>query len=492
MYTKQELKDQKAGTYSLYLIQLFSTFSYGVLYSTLILFITKGLQMSDVVAATITASFIAFNYTLRLISGFISGKFFSHRTSIVVGSVFQGIGCYFLYLYELYIGLAFFLVGLGFTITCLNCLLTKFYHKDDKNREKVFMFNYSIMNFGFLVAYFISGYFEKIQNYKLLFLISSLSNIIPLILLLFFFKFFKDRQTHFSDLKQSKRNIYRVYGSLLVIFTTASLIWFIRHSFISHVLIVLFSIAMLFLMIYYAMTQKSKIQKEKLWAFLILSVMSVIFWMLYITIPMGLTLFIENNVQRTFFGFTVPPQWILSINTIFIIFGGPILALIFKKLRSEGKKITLPFQFSTALYLIAFAFILLGFSIYFVNNSGFVAFWWIVLVYFLQTVGELYISPVSYAMVGQLVPHRLQNIMMGITMLVTGIAAIFANMFAAIGLGSSKSINPTVTNPYFAKMFYIMGGITLLAAILMTILIPAVNKLIREKASAEELDKNAI
>jgi POT family proton-dependent oligopeptide transporter len=491
MYTKKELHEQKIGTYSLYTIQIFSTFSYGILYSTLILFITKGLKMNDVVAATITASFIAFNYTLRLISGLISGKFFSHRTSVAIGSIFQGIGCYFLYLYELYIGLAFFLVGLGFTITCLNCLLTQFYHKDDKNREKVFIFNYSIMNLGFLIAYFISGYFEKIQNYKLLFLIGALSNIIPLILLFFFFKFFKDKRTQFSDLKKAKRNINRIYGSLLVIFATISLIWFIRHSEISHILIILFSIAMLFLMIYFAITQKNKIQKEKLWAFLILSVMSVIFWMLYISIPMALILFIENNINRTFLGFTIPPQWILSINNILIVLGGPVLALIFKKLRSKGKKITIPFQYSTALYLIAFAFILLGFSTFFAANSGLIAIWWIVLAYLLQTTGELYLSPVSYAMVGQLVPHRLQNIMMGITMLVTGIAAIFANMFAVIGLGSSKSTNPSVTNPHFAKMFYIMGGITLLAAILMTILIPFVNNLIKEKA-VKDVEKEPI
>ncbi|NGX56867.1 MAG: Dipeptide and tripeptide permease A [Candidatus Anoxychlamydiales bacterium] len=481
MYTKQELHDQKIGTSSLYLIQLFSTFSYGILYSTLILFITKGLKMDDVVAATITASFIAFNYTLRLIAGFISGKFFSHRISVVIGSVFQGIGCFFLYKYELYIGLAFYLVGLGFTITCINCLLTQFYHKDDKNREKVFMFNYSIMNFGFLIAYFISGYFEKIQNYKLLFLISAISNIIPLILLLFFFKFFKDKKTTFSSLKISKRTLYRILGAISVVLITICLIWLIRHSTISHILIIVLSIAMFLLMIFYSIVQKTKIQKEKLWAFLILTVMSIIFWTLYTAIPMALTLFIENNVDRNILGFIVPPQWVLSINTILIVVGGPLLAIIFKRLRHKGRKISLPFQFSVALFLIGFAFLFLGFSTNFASKIGLIGFYWIVIGYFLQTVGELYIAPVSYAMVGQLVPDKLQNIMMGITMLTTGIAAIFSNMFARIALGSSKETNPLITNPHFAKMFYIMGGVTIVAGIIMTLLIPLINNLIKEK-----------
>ena len=53
-----------------------------------------------------------------------------------------------------------------------------------------------------------------------------------------------------------------------------------------------------------------------MWGFFILMLASLIFWTLYQMAPMGLTLFILNNVDRKIFNFTVPVQWINNINTI--------------------------------------------------------------------------------------------------------------------------------------------------------------------------------
>ena len=50
----------------------------------------------------------------------------------------------------------------------------------------------------------------------------------------------------------------------------------------------------------------------------------------------------------------------------------------------------------------------------------------------LQSVGELLISPIGYAMIGKLAPRQYQGVMMGSWMLVTGLASLVAGAFSGM------------------------------------------------------------
>src|SRR3989338_10441599 len=81
------------GTGALFLIQIFSTLGFSVLYSTLILYATKALHMDDTLATSITGSFIALNYFLHLLGGYIGGRYLSNRSLFAIGMLLQLIGC---------------------------------------------------------------------------------------------------------------------------------------------------------------------------------------------------------------------------------------------------------------------------------------------------------------------------------------------------------------------------------------------------------------
>ncbi|NGX56870.1 MAG: hypothetical protein K1060chlam5_01118 [Candidatus Anoxychlamydiales bacterium] len=76
-FMKKESTLQKKASRSLFFIQVFSTLSYSILFSTLVLYITNGLKLTDFKAISITASFVAFNYALHLIGGFVTGRLFT-------------------------------------------------------------------------------------------------------------------------------------------------------------------------------------------------------------------------------------------------------------------------------------------------------------------------------------------------------------------------------------------------------------------------------
>jgi POT family proton-dependent oligopeptide transporter len=216
-------------------------------------------------------------------------------------------------------------------------------------------------------------------------------------------------------------------------------------------------------------------------AYIILALSSVIFWTLYQLAPMGMNLFIERNVDRHFMGILIAPQWVQNINTIVIIIGGPLLSVVFTHMRERGKNISIPFQFSLALLLIGTAFAILPIGISFADSQGYVNFTWILASYVLQSAGELFISPIGYAMVGQLAPLHLRGLMMGMWMMITGIAAILSDHFSKMALGTAISTDPLATNASYSHTFGMLGWAAIAAGIALLLAVPLVSRLTHEK-----------
>ncbi len=471
------------GAGALFLIQIFSTLSFSVLYSTLILYATKGLKMNDTLATSITGSFVALNYFLHLLGGYVGGRYLSYRSLFGLGMVSQILGCVLISVPDqtyLLWGLAAFLGGSGLNVTCINCMVTQLFEPDDKRREAAFLWNYSGMNIGFFIGFSIGGYFHLHQAYRELFLLSALGNMIALALTFYNWKTLKDRDTVFIEASNESKKKARLIGFTSVIALVLSLRVLLEHTSFCNQLIMLIGAAMLGLLMVLTIKQPGHNERRKMWGYIILALASVIFWTLYQLAPMGLNLFIDRNVDRHFLGFLIAPQWVQNINTIVIILGGPLLSVVFTNLRERGININIPFQFSLALLLIGIAFAILPVGISFANAQGYTNFNWILVSYILQSVGELFISPIGYAMVGQLAPKRLRGLMMGMWMMITGIAAILSDFFSKMALGT-ESVDPLITNASYSHTFGMLGWSAIAAGALLFVFIPLIAKLTQEK-----------
>ena len=114
-------------------------------------------------------------------------------------------------------------------------------------------------------------------------------------------------------------------------------------------------------------------------------------------------------------------------------------------------------------------------------SVGAIAFVWLFASYILQSVGELLISPIGYAMIGKLAPRQYQGVMMGSWMLVTGLASLFSGDFSGM-IPSPNGTTPVVTNPGYAKLFGELGLGSLGVGIALVVLNPFLRKLITDKA----------
>lgn len=472
------------GAGALFLIQIFSTLSFSVLYSTLILYATKGLHMNDQLATSITGSFIALNYFLHLLGGYIGGRYLSYRSLFALGMAAQIVGCLLISVPEstyLLWGLAAFLGGSGLNVTCINCMVTQLFEPDDKRRESAFLWNYSGMNIGFFIGFSIGGYYHLHHAYHQLFLLSAIGNLVALCLTVYNWKILTDRDTTFMDISQQKQRSYRWIGFGMVITLVLALRALLQHTTLCNQLILIIGTMMLLVIATLSMKEERQQNRQKMWAYIILALASSIFWALYQLAPMGLNLFIERNVDRHFMGLVIAPQWVQNINTVVIILGGPLLSMLFTHLRERGVNINIPLQFSFSLFLIGLGFVILPVGINLADAAGYTSFGWILTSYILQSTGELFISPIGYAMVGQLAPKRLRGLMMGMWMMITGVAAILSDHFSKMALGTTASIDPLVTNANYSHTFGMLGWSAIAAGALLFVLIPVVARLTHEK-----------
>jgi POT family proton-dependent oligopeptide transporter len=484
---KSRLSQIPEGSAALFFIQIVATLGFAVLYSTLVLYATRHLRFSAKEASAIMGVFGAFNYGLHLFGGYLGGRFLSNRNLFVGGMVLQVLGCGGIALgtaATMYTGLALFLTGSGLNVTCLNMMLTQRFAPEDERRESAFLWNYAGMNIGFFVGFTVAGHYQQTDSYAHLFLFATVGNFLAIVLVALNWKVLADRNTSLLEATPSQFR-QRFAVGILVLLGVPPIVWLmLQHTGPTETLLKGGSAMVAAALVYLTVKHRDARERKKMWAYLILTLGSLVFWSLYQMAPNGLQLFAVNNVRLRVWGIEVAPQWVQNINTIVIVVGGPILAALFSKLRARGWKIDVPRQFAASLILMGVGFLVLPIGISSADASGRSPFFWLFLSYVLQSIGELLISPIGYAMIGKLAPSKYQGIMMGSWMLVSGLASLFAGDFSGM-VPEPTGTTAIATNPDYARLFSRLGWGSCIAGLALVVLVPFLVKLIGEAAPAE-------
>jgi len=485
---KNRLNAIPEGAAALFFIQIFATLGFAVLYSTLVLYATRHLHFSAKEASAIMGVFGAFNYGLHLFGGYLGGRFLSNRNLFVGGMVLQVLGCGWMAggtTEAMYWGLALFLTGSGLNVTCINMMLTQRFAPADLRRESAFMWNYAGMNIGFFVGFTVAGHYQLTESYSSLFLFATVGNFLAIVLAALNWRVLADRNTHLLDATARQYRIRFAVGAAILV-GLVPLVWImLQHTASTGAAFKGLSAALAAGLVYLTLKHRDARERNNMWAYLILALGSLVFWSLYQMAPNGLQLFAVNNVNLRVWGVEVAPQWVQNINTVSIVVGGPLLAALFAKWRARGWNVDIPSQFAVSLILMGLGFLALPVGISLADDSGRTAFVWLFVSYVLQSLGELLISPIGYAMIGKLAPRQYQGIMMGSWMLVTGLASLFAGDFSGM-IPEPSGTTALLSNPEYISLFSRLGwGSTVVGAVLV-LLIPFLRRLIRDREAESD------
>jgi len=144
----------------------------------------------------------------------------------------------------------------------------------------------------------------------------------------------------------------------------------------------------------------------------------------------------------------------------------PLFAFIWAKM--GDRQPSSPAKFALGLLFAGIAFGVITFAAS-LTGAGRVSPWWLVVVYFIQTMGEMCLSPVGLSTISKLAPVRMVGLMMGVWFLSISIGSYIA--------GRTSALFEKGTPDILTRAFGIFAGITLAAALLLAVLTPLIKRM---------------
>jgi len=205
-------------------------------------------------------------------------------------------------------------------------------------------------------------------------------------------------------------------------------------------------------------------ERSRVLAFIPLFIGSAVFWSLYQQQFTVVTVYSDERLNRSLFGWDMPVSWVQSINPVFIIVLSGVFAAIWTKLGPRQPSTPTKFAFGTGIMGVAFL-LFLPFVNSGENGTPLLALVGILLVF---TIAELLLSPVGQSVATKLAPPKFQ----------TQMVALF---FLSVSLGTavtgvlSRYYDPADEAPYFA----ILGLVAVAVGVVLLVLVKPVLKLMR-------------
>ena len=211
---------------------------------------------------------------------------------------------------------------------------------------------------------------------------------------------------------------------------------------------------------------KPGVDSKRIAAILVFFFAAEIFWAIFEQTGSSVSLFADRLTRNEVFSYTFPSSWWQSVNSVWVILLAPVFAFLWIRLGSRQP--SSPVKFVLGLLFVALSFVLMIPAAR-LTAEGKVGPIWLVALFFLQTVGEMLLSPVGLSTMTKLAPRRLVGLVMGIWFL----AAALGNKLAGVLAGDFQSENAGQLVTFFWHQAVGVGACTLV----LFALVPWVKKL---------------
>ena len=427
-------------------------------------------------------AFLALVYATAIFGGYIADRVLGYQRSILLGAAISAAGYFMIMLPQqpiFLLGLATLIVGNGLFKPSISTLVGQLYAPGDACRDRGFTIFYMGINLGALVSPLLTGWLASalsgtplVQNYKAVFAATGVGMLISLLWFWFGRRELAGIGRPPADRHGGAMLAWVIVGAVLAVPVVYLLMAEVGVGALAWVLGLLF--VGLAAMLLLEALREGAIVRDKVIAMLLLFAFNVLFWMFFEQAGSSFNFLAQNLVDRRLFGgFVFPTGWFQSVNPAAIVILAPLVAAIWGWLALRGREPSIPRKFGLGLLGNALAFLVLMYALSaLVGGNGQIPFWPLVLVYVLQTAGELSLSPIGLSMVTKLAPLRHVGLAMGGWFLSTAIGNNLSGIFAGHVSGASGM---TVASALagFTFSFWLLAG----AGVLLFLIAPLINRL---------------
>lgn len=368
--------------YLLALTELCQRFAYWGIGNLLVLFLVKHFAYSTPKATHIFGAYTGIAFTLPILGGWIADKW-NYRSPILLGTLLTACGCFLLASLSetlLIPALALLAFGGGLFTPAIYSLLGSVYAKKPHIREGGFSIYYSSVNIGIFIAMIVLGYLQTV-DWRIVFIVSGCVQMLGIV-------------PYFSVVKRLKS------------FEIPSHYFVSKKDDPNHFPL-------------------KKHEKDRIFVILIMTLISIVFWMAYNQAGSSMTLFALKFTDREFGGFTIPTPWFTSTETFFLILFAFPLAYLYLFLRRIKSSASPPMKTALSLFFMGLCFLVMQRAAAHIPagaDHAHVSPYYLVSAFGLMALAELFLAPIGLSLVTHLSPHRYRGLLTGV-------------WFACIGIG---------------------------------------------------------
>lgn len=420
---------QPRGLSIFFLTEMWERYGFYVVQGLLVLFLSEKFQFSDKQSYAILGSYSALVYISSIIGGYLADSALGYRHAVILGGMLLFVGYASLaYSYDpqyFYLSLAFLIMGTGLFKPNVSSMLGTLYNGQDNRRDAGYTIFYVGINIGSILATVSSGYVVQYFSWQASFGVAAAVIVIGITTFTIGTAYFNIRDPRQIQYRYSKY-LYTYVGIGLLIAFNAFLI---QNSNWALAFFGLVCLAIVFIIGITAYREEER-QRKRLFAYLLLLLISVVFWAIFFQVFFSLDLFVNRVVSHDFFGFYIPPPLFISVESIGVILIGPFLGKIWTALNQRNLNVSLPAKFTLGMGFLTLTFALLYYSVIVSPGSHVVMWYWLALAYLALAIGDLCLSPMGLVMAVELAPPRLVGMMMGIFFVSLGIGGKLAGILA--------------------------------------------------------------
>ncbi len=427
-----------SGYNALFLNRAAGNFCFYGLRSLLVLYLTSTFLFSDQKAFDLYGTFMALAYLTPVIGGWLSDHYLGARQAILAGGVIVFIGCVSLLgsdLSSLTLGLTFISLGTGLlkpsSLASVGILFS-----DDQGSEKdrAYTTLYVGMNIGSALGPLFCGWIGHTYGWHYVFpIIGS----VLLIACIYCFK----RLEGFIQL-QGPENLSiedKLKCSILLIISAVA-VWLCLTfaDYLDWLMPIIITVSLLTLAIIY---NKSNTH-DRINLLKIASLMGLfaIFCALFEQSGSSITLFINRCVNRQFLSNQIPTEFFQSLNPILIVILGALVARQTKK--DSNNDVFL--KFCVGFFFVSLSFFILSW-VPAHSETRLISPFWIVAVFSIQVIGELFVVPIGFSAVSKLSPKKHTSLVMGLWLVSISCGHYIASLLAKFsGLTHDKTATESI------------------------------------------------
>lgn len=168
---------------------------------------------------------------------------------------------------------------------------------------------------------------------------------------------------------------------------------------------------------------------RKILVIAVLFVGAAIFWSGFEQAGSALNLYARDFTMRNVFGWEMPAGVLQSVNPAFIIIFAPLMGALWVKLAAKNLNPRTPIKFAIGLVLLGLGFLVMVYAAKIATTGAKTGMFFLVVTYFLHSIGELTLSPVGLSAMTKLSPAKYVSQMMGIWFVAAALGNLIAGTF---------------------------------------------------------------